>query len=54
MGFLVVPVAVFLFIVAVLVLKDFHPANTGKKTLKVLIFIGFVALFAISSYFLTR
>lgn len=54
MGFLVIPVGVFLGIVAILVLKDFKPDTTGKKVLKILIAIAFVLAFIASSYFMIK
>lgn len=54
MGFLIIPIGVFLAIVAILVLKDFKADTAGKRTIKILVVIAFVLAFIVSSYFMIR
>jgi hypothetical protein len=54
MNFLIIPIGVFMGIVALLILKEIRPNSLFKKALKVFIILLFIAAFvAVSMYFYT-
>jgi len=53
MNLLLIPIAAFLGIVALLILKEIRPNTALKKALKAIILILFVAAFVIISYYMS-
>lgn len=53
MNMLLIPIAAFMGIVALLILKEIRPNSVLKKMLKILILLLFVALFAVIAYYMS-
>lgn len=53
MNLLLIPIAAFMGIVALLILKEIKPNTVLKKALKVIIILLFIAAFAYISYYLS-
>ncbi len=47
-----IPIAAFMGIVALLILKEIRPNSTFKKALKVFIILLFIVAFAVVSYYM--
>lgn len=52
MNLLLIPVAAFMGILALLILKEIRPDTTFKKVIKVIIILLFIAAFAVISYYM--
>lgn len=52
MNFLIIPVAAFMVIVALLILKEIAPDTTAKKLLKAFILILFAIIFVLIAYYM--
>lgn len=53
MNLLLIPIAAFMGIVALLILKEIRPNNAFKKALKVFILLLFIAAFAVIAYYMS-
>lgn len=52
MNFLLIPIGVFMGIVALLILKEIRPNSMFKKVLKVFIILLFIAAFVAVSFYI--
>lgn len=52
MSFLLIPIAAFLAIVALLILKEIKPDSTAKKILKVFIILLFLMVFVMIAIYM--
>lgn len=53
MNMLLIPIAAFMGIVALLILKEIKANNVFKKALKVFILLLFIAAFAVIAYYMS-
>jgi hypothetical protein len=53
MNLLLIPIAAFMGIVALLILKEIRPNSAFKKALKVIILLFFIAAFAVIAYYMS-
>jgi len=54
MNLLLIPIAVFMGIVALLILKEIKPDTILKKVIKLLIMITFIAAFALIAHYMSE
>jgi len=53
MNMLLIPIAAFMGIVALLILKEINANTTAKKVLKIVIILIFVAFYAVIAYYMS-
>ncbi len=53
MNMLLIPIAVFMGIVALLILKEIKSNSVFKKALKLLILLGFIVAFVVIAYYMS-